>query len=41
MGNDAIHDHVVLFLNMMATLIKMLLRHLLNVKYVMETPINI
>ena len=31
-----------LFLNMLATLIKMLMRHLLNVKYVMETPwINI
>jgi hypothetical protein len=31
-----------LFLNMMAVLIKMLLRHMLNIKYVMETPwINI
>ncbi|MBM4265194.1 MAG: cytochrome C [Deltaproteobacteria bacterium] len=31
-----------LFVNMMAVLVKMLLRHLLNIKYVMETPwINI
>jgi hypothetical protein len=31
-----------LFLNMLGVFIKMLLRHLLNIKYVMETPwINI
>jgi hypothetical protein len=31
-----------LFLNMVAVLIKMLMRHMFNIKYVMETPwINI